>query len=64
MDENPGKHRSEMDLEELKASLHYGNPFPAPTASMLCRDEDEVRQIARQLRLTDTRASGKARCEF
>jgi len=52
-----------MDLEELKASLHYGNPFAA-TASMLCRDEDEVRQIARQLRLTDTRASGKARCEF
>jgi hypothetical protein len=57
MDANPGKHRSEMDLEELKASLHYGNPFAA-TASMLCRDEDEVRQIARQRRLTEYRASG------
>ena len=64
MDATSGKHRSEMDLEELKASLQYGNPLFAATASMLCRDEDEVRQIARQLRLTDTRASGKARCEF
>jgi hypothetical protein len=63
MDATPGKHRSEMDREELQASLHYGNPFAA-TASMLCRDEDELRQIARQLRLTDTRASGKVRCEF
>jgi SepF-like predicted cell division protein (DUF552 family) len=63
MDATSGKHRSEMDLEELKASLQYGNPFAA-TASMLCRDDDEVRQIARQLRVTDTRASGKARCEF
>ena len=51
MDANPGKHRSEMDLEELKASLHYGNPF-ADAASMLCRD-DEVRQVARQLGLTE-----------
>jgi hypothetical protein len=34
MDATPGKHRSEMDQEELRASLHYGNPF-AGTASML-----------------------------
>ena len=27
MDANPGKHSSEMDLEELKAYLHYGNTF-------------------------------------
>ena len=52
MDANPGKHRSEMDPEELKVSLHYGNPF-AGAASMLCRDVDEVRQIARQLGLTE-----------
>jgi hypothetical protein len=52
MDANPGKHWSEMDLEELKASLHYGNTF-ADAASTLCRDEDEVRQKARQLGLTE-----------
>jgi hypothetical protein len=52
MDVNPGKHWSEMDLEELKTSLHYGNMF-AETASMLCRDEDEVRQKARALGLTE-----------
>jgi hypothetical protein len=32
-----------MDLEELEASLHYGNPFA--DAESMCRDEDEVRQI-------------------
>jgi hypothetical protein len=35
MDANPGKHWSEMDLEELKASLHYGNTF-ADAASTRC----------------------------
>jgi hypothetical protein len=52
MDVSPGKHWSEMDLAELKASLHYGNMF-AETASMLCRDEDEVRQKAKDLRLVE-----------
>jgi hypothetical protein len=45
MDVNPGKHWSEMDFAELKASLHYGNMF-VETASMLCRDEDEVRRVS------------------
>jgi hypothetical protein len=52
MDVSPGKHWSEMDLEELKASLHYGNMF-AETANTLCRDEDEVREKARALGLIE-----------
>jgi hypothetical protein len=45
---NPGKHWS----EELKASLHHGDMF-AETASMLCRDEDEVREKAKELGLVE-----------
>jgi hypothetical protein len=40
-----------MDLEDLRHSLDYGKTFAA-TARFLCRDEDEVRQKARQLGLT------------
>jgi hypothetical protein len=40
-----------MDIADLTSSLEYGNTF-ADTASFLCRDEDEVRQKARQLGLT------------
>jgi hypothetical protein len=45
MDADPGKHR--LDLAELNASLCYGNTS-ADAASMLCRDEIEVREKARQ----------------
>lgn len=52
MDANSGKSWSKMDLEDLRHSLDYGRTF-ADTASMLCRDEDEVRQKARALGLTE-----------
>jgi hypothetical protein len=52
MNANSGKSWSEMDLEDLKRSLDYGNTF-AIAASMLCRDEDEVRQKAQELGLTE-----------
>jgi hypothetical protein len=51
MDANSGEPWSEMDLEDLRHSLDYGKTFAA-TARFLCRDEDEVRQKARQLGLT------------
>jgi hypothetical protein len=52
MDANSGKPWYEMDMEDLRHSLDYGNTF-ADAASMLCRDEDEVRQKARALGLTE-----------
>ena len=39
-------------MKNLRHSLDYGNTF-ADAASMLCRDENEVRQKARQLGLTE-----------
>ena len=41
-----------MDISDLTYSLDYGDTF-AQTASFLCRDEDEVRQKARQLGLVE-----------
>jgi hypothetical protein len=41
-----------MDLDDLKASLAFGNRIAA-TASMLCRDEDEVREKAKELGLEE-----------
>ena len=41
-----------MDIADLTHSLDYGGTF-AQTASFLCRDEDEVRQKARQLGLVE-----------
>ena len=38
MDVNSGKSWSEMDLEDLRHSIDYGDTF-AQTASFLCRDE-------------------------
>jgi hypothetical protein len=35
-------------FQDLRASPDFGNPF-ADAASMLCRDEDEVRQKAKEL---------------
>ena len=37
---------------KTSVSLDFGNPF-ADAASMLCRDEDEVRQKAKQLGLVE-----------
>ncbi len=50
MDANSGEPWSEMDIADLTHSLAYRNTI-ADAASMLCRDEDEVRQRARQLGL-------------
>ena len=52
MDVNSGKSWSKMDLEDLRHSIDYGATF-AQAASFLCRDEDEVRQKARQLGLVE-----------
>ena len=52
MDANSGEPLSEMDIADLTHSLAYGNSF-ADVASMLCRDEDEVRQKAKELRLVE-----------
>ena len=52
MDANSGKPWSEMDLEDLRHSLDYGNTF-ADAASMLCRDEDEVRKKVQELGLVE-----------
>ncbi len=52
MDANSGEPWSEMDIADLTHSLAYGNTI-ADAASMLCRDEDEVRQKARQLGLVE-----------
>ena len=47
MDANSVEPWSEMDIDDLKASLAFGNRIAA-TASMLCRDEDEVREKAKE----------------
>jgi hypothetical protein len=52
MDANSREPWSEMDVEDLRHSLDYGNTFAA-TARFLCRDEDEVCQKARALGLTE-----------
>ena len=52
MDANSGEPWSEMDIVDLTRSLDSGDTF-AKTASFLCRDEDEVRQKARQLGLVE-----------
>jgi hypothetical protein len=52
MDANSCKPWSEMDIEDLKHSIDYGNTF-ADAASMLCRDLPEVRKKARELGLTE-----------
>ena len=52
MDANSSKSWSKMDIEDLRASLDFGNTF-ADAASMLCRDVDEVRQKAKGLGLVE-----------
>ena len=46
MDANSGAPWSEMDISDLTNELARGQTM-AQTASFLCRDEDEVRQKAR-----------------
>jgi len=52
MDANSGKPWSEMDISDLTHCLDYGDTFAA-AASFLCRDEDEVRQKAKELGLVE-----------
>ena len=48
MDANSGEPWSEMDISDLTNELAHGRTM-AETASFLCRDEDEVRQKAKEL---------------
>ena len=50
MDSNSGEPWSEMDISDLTNELAHGRTM-AETASFLCRDEDEVRQKAKDLGL-------------
>ena len=50
MDANSGEPWSEMDISDLTNELTHGRTM-AETASFLCRDEDEVRQKAKELGL-------------
>jgi hypothetical protein len=52
MDANSGEPWSEMDISDLTNELAHGRKM-AETASFLCRDEDEVRQKAKELRLVE-----------
>ena len=52
MDANSGEPWSEMDVADLAHWLAYGDTF-AEAASFLCRDEDEVRQKAKELGLVE-----------
>jgi hypothetical protein len=52
MDANSGAPWSKADISDLKNEIARGRTF-AQTASFLCRDEDEVRQKARQLGLNE-----------
>ncbi len=54
MDATSGEPWTEMDIQDLRASLDFGNTY-ADAASMLCRDEDEVRQKAKELGLVEHR---------
>jgi hypothetical protein len=54
MDANSGEPWSEADISDLKNELAHGRTV-AETASFLCRDEDEVRQKAKELGLLDLR---------
>ena len=52
MDANSGEPWSEMDIQDLRASLDFGNTY-ADAARMLCRDEDEVLVVSRIFRTFD-----------
>jgi len=50
MGANSGEPWSEGDISDLTNEIAHGRTM-AETASLLCRDEDEVRQKARELGL-------------
>jgi hypothetical protein len=52
MDANSDEPWSEMDISDLTNELAHGRTM-VETASFLCRDEDEVRQKAKELRLVE-----------
>ena len=54
VDANSGKPWSEMDIQDLRACLDFGNTC-ADAAIMLCRDKDEVCQKAEELGLVEHR---------
>jgi hypothetical protein len=54
MDANPGEPWSKTDMNDLRASLAFGNGIAA-TANKLCRDEDEVCEKAKELGLEEHR---------
>jgi hypothetical protein len=47
MDANSGEPWSEMDISDLTNELAHGRTM-AQTASFLCRDQDQVRQKAKE----------------
>jgi hypothetical protein len=47
-----------MDIQDLRASLDFGDTY-ADAASMLCRDEDGVRQKTKELGLVERRKNGE-----
>jgi hypothetical protein len=55
-----GNSWSEMDFEDLRQSLDYGDTL-AETASFLCRDEDEVSDKMKELGLVEQSDKWKAR---
>ena len=52
MDANSGEPWSDADISDLKNELDRGRTV-AQTASFLCRDEDEVREQMKELRLVE-----------
>jgi len=54
IDAHSGETWSEADISDLKNELAHGRTV-AETASFLCRDEDEVRQKAKELGLLELR---------
>jgi hypothetical protein len=54
MDANSGEPWSELDIQDLRASLDFGNTY-ADAATMLCRDEHGVRRKAKELGLIERR---------
>jgi hypothetical protein len=51
-DANPGSPWSEIDIQDLRACLDFGNTC-ADAAIMLCRDKDEVCRKAEELGLVE-----------
>ena len=61
MDANSGEPWSEMDISDLTNEIAHGRTM-AETASFLCRDEDEVRRKAKELRLVEQLGKRRSPC--